>query len=43
MLFDLESDPGQRSLISDAQVEAKMIAYLTGLMQQADAPLEQFA
>jgi arylsulfatase A-like enzyme len=42
MLFDLESDPGQQSPISDPEVEAKMIGHLTGLMHQAEAPPEQF-
>lgn len=42
MLFDLESDPGQEHPIQDAAAEEKMLRHLTRLMQETDAPAEQF-
>lgn len=41
-LFDLESDPGQLHPIQDADVEQRMLAQMSELMQAHDAPAEQF-
>ncbi|MFI6348342.1 sulfatase [Streptomyces sp. NPDC050560] len=42
MLFDLDSDPGQRAPLLDDTVELRMTTLLTELMRAADAPAEQF-
>lgn len=42
MLFDTEKDPKQENPIQDAAVEKKMIAHMTRLMRENDAPPEQF-
>ncbi|MMZ67390.1 hypothetical protein D1872_299710 [compost metagenome] len=42
LLFDLETDPRQEHPIEDAQLEAKMVALLIRLMQENDAPIEQY-
>jgi len=42
LLFDLESDPQQENPIQDADVEARMIRLMVQLMQENDAPPEQF-
>jgi len=42
LLFDLQSDPQQEHPIRDPQVERRMIAHLMWLMQENDAPLEQY-
>ncbi len=42
MLFDLESDPGQFNPISDSLVEQHMIEIMIHLMQENDAPTEQY-
>ena len=42
MLFDVEKDPGQATPISDPAVEAKMVDALRGLMEECDAPAEQY-
>lgn len=42
MLFDLESDPEQEQSIVDEAVERRMIGLLVGLMQENDAPPEQY-
>ncbi len=42
MLFDLESDPGQKTPIQDEAVEERLIARMTELMKANDAPPEQF-
>jgi len=42
MLFDLESDPGQLSPISDSAVEKRMTELMVGLMKHNDAPTEQY-
>lgn len=42
MLFDLETDPGQENPIQDPKVERRMIAHLTRLMRENDAPQELF-
>jgi len=42
LLFDLESDPYQKQPIEDAEIEATMIQHLVRLMQENDAPAEQY-
>lgn len=42
LLFDLEKDPKQQTPIEDAVVEEKMIGKLKKLMEENDAPGEQF-
>ena len=42
LLFDLQSDPKQEHPIKDPEVEQHMIAHLMRLMQENDAPPEQF-
>ncbi|MCA9887203.1 MAG: sulfatase [Anaerolineae bacterium] len=42
LLFYLESDPGQKSPLDDPEVEARMIKNMVRLMQENDAPLEQY-
>ena len=42
MLFDLQTDPQQLQAIQDPKVEAEMTMYLLRLMQENDAPVEQY-
>jgi arylsulfatase A-like enzyme len=42
MLFDLQADPKQVHPIQNAAVEQSMIAHMVRLMQQNDAPVEQY-
>ena len=42
LLFDLERDPNERSPLSDAAVEDRMINHLVKLMRACDAPDEQY-
>ena len=42
MLFDLESDPGQLSPITDPAVEDRMTRLMVDLMKRNDAPKEQY-
>lgn len=42
MLFDLDSDPDQRSPIQDPSIEERMVRHMAGLMKENDAPPEQF-
>jgi arylsulfatase A-like enzyme len=42
MLFDLDSDPGQDRPLDDSDVEQAMVAHLTRLMHENEAPPEQF-
>ena len=42
MLFDLQTDPHQENPIDDPEVEAMMVQHLVRLMQENDAPPEQF-
>ncbi|MGB8452242.1 MAG: sulfatase/phosphatase domain-containing protein [Anaerocolumna sp.] len=42
LLFDLENDKNQMKPIQDAQIEARMRKLLIELMQQNDAPEEQY-
>ncbi|MBN1812446.1 MAG: sulfatase [Anaerolineae bacterium] len=42
LLFDLAHDPGQEHPIDDPAVEEMMIRHMVRLMQENDAPLEQF-
>ena len=42
MLFDLETDPQQKIPIESPDVEARMIRHLIRMMQETDAPPEQF-
>lgn len=41
-LYDLENDPAQESPIADEQVEERLIAEMIRLMQETDAPQEQY-
>jgi hypothetical protein len=41
-LFDLHQDPAQESPIDDPEAEQRMIEHLVRLMQENDAPPEQF-
>jgi len=43
MLFDLQSDPGQEHPIQDTAVEERMLGHMVRLMQENDAPAEQYA
>ncbi len=42
MLFDIDSDPEQRTPVSDATNEQKMADHLLRLMGACDAPNEQY-
>jgi hypothetical protein len=42
LLFDLANDPGQEHPIDDPAVEEMMIRHMVRLMQENDAPPEQF-
>jgi len=42
MLFDLETDPKQENPIQDTAVEERMTARLVRLMEENDAPPEQY-
>jgi hypothetical protein len=42
LLFDLEADPGQLHPLKDEQLERRMQRLMIGLMQQSDAPPEQY-
>jgi len=42
MLFDLDIDPQQKSPLQDPQIEGMMTEHLVRLMQEADAPAEQY-
>ncbi|MDY7041351.1 MAG: sulfatase [Chloroflexota bacterium] len=42
LLFDLQTDPAQEYPFDDEAIEAKMIHHLVHLMQENDAPAEQF-
>lgn len=42
LLFDLESDPGQRPPLNNPSIEAYMIQLLNKLLKANDAPVEQF-
>jgi len=41
-LFDLQTDPAQQHPLCNAALEAEMIAHMMRLMQENDAPMEQF-
>ncbi len=41
LLYDLEADPGQTRPTKDPEVEARMLAHLRRLMEEAEAPEEQ--
>ena len=43
VLYDLATDAGQAQPIVDAAVEARMIALMTRLMREHDAPPEAFS
>lgn len=43
MLFDLQADPHQNHSLHDEAVEQKLAARMKELMQESDAPAEQFA
>ncbi|MFO7957743.1 MAG: sulfatase-like hydrolase/transferase [Candidatus Brocadiia bacterium] len=42
LLFDMETDPGQESPIGDADVEQRMVEHMVRLMEENEAPPEQF-
>ena len=42
MLFDMEADPRQETPIDDPDAEARMISLLVRLMEENDAPTEQY-
>lgn len=42
LLFDLETDPGQNHPLHDPQLEQQMIRKLVRLMEENDAPAEQY-
>ena len=42
MLFDLEQDPWQAQPLDDEENEGRMIGLLRSLMEQCDAPAEQY-
>jgi arylsulfatase A-like enzyme len=42
MLFDVVADPQQQSPLEDKQIEQRMLGHLMQLMQDNDAPSEQF-
>jgi len=42
LLFDLETDPHQQHPLDDPALEQQMIAHLVRLMQECDAPAEQY-
>ena len=42
MLWDVAEDPQQQTPLDDADVEERMIALMTQLMVESDAPAEQF-
>lgn len=42
LLFDLESDPGQNTPIDDPELEKRMINLLLELMEESDAPADQY-
>ncbi|WP_434309512.1 sulfatase [Hominifimenecus sp. rT4P-3] len=41
-LFDLEKDPGQQNPIQDREIEEKMLDYLVKIMEENEAPGEQY-
>jgi len=42
MLFDIDNDPKQKTLLSDKKIEARMIELMVKLMKENDSPPEQF-
>jgi hypothetical protein len=43
LLWDVEADPRQRQPLNDPAIEERMIRLMVQLLQQNDAPLEQYA
>ncbi len=43
LLFDLQADPAQEHSVHDPVAEARLAAALRGMMEQSEAPPEQFA
>ena len=41
-LYDLQTDPGQQHPLHDPELEAAMRRRMVGLMQESDAPVEQY-
>lgn len=41
-LYDLEADPGQAVALEDAAVEERMAGLMRGLMEECEAPAEQY-
>ena len=42
LLFDLEQDPGQEQPLKDPVLETRFVGHMRDLMQECDAPEEQF-
>ncbi|HXF61600.1 MAG TPA: sulfatase [Caldilineaceae bacterium] len=42
LLYDLERDPAQETPLADAALEARLIELMVGLMQENEAPPEQY-
>ena len=42
LLFDLEADPWQAEPLGDAELEGRMQRLMKGLMEQCEAPQEQY-
>jgi len=42
LLFDLEMDPNQEHPLNNPELEKKLCARMTALMQASDAPVEQY-
>ena len=43
VLYDLAQDPGQLAPVRDAAVEQRLVAAMTRLMREGDAPAESFS
>ncbi len=42
LLFDLARDPGQENPIEDVELESRLIAVMVQLMEENEAPAEQY-
>jgi hypothetical protein len=42
LLYDLQADPAQQTPLSDPALEARLIAHMVRLMQENEAPPEQY-
>ncbi|MEZ4835375.1 MAG: sulfatase-like hydrolase/transferase [Caldilineaceae bacterium] len=43
LLYDLHADPAQETPLNDPAIEARMVDLMRGLMQENEAPVEQYA